>query len=157
SRRDPRDRGLPGRSHARPPSTVEVLVAPRGALAGARLDVDPASHELAARPAPRRPVLAGDAGRLPVGRGDARLASRGADRRARPRPRARRVLPGGRHPDPSNQPTSRAPGAAGARARPPGLRLVATSSPRTGYGQPPTTQSMAAPAPRPRTATNTGS
>ena len=59
-------------------------------------------------------------------------------RRDRLRPRARRVLLGGRHPELSTTRHDRAPGAAGARARPTGLTLVATSSPRRDYGQPAT-------------------
>ena len=60
-------------------------------------------------------------------------------RRDRLRPRARRVLLGGRHPELTTHRHDRATGAAGARARTTGLTLVATSSPRLDYGQPPTT------------------
>jgi hypothetical protein len=65
------------------------------------------------------------------------LAGHRRSRRDRLRPRARRLLLGGRHPELNLARQPRATGAAGARARPPGLRLVATSSPRSRYGQPP--------------------
>jgi hypothetical protein len=78
-------------------------------------------------------------------------------RRDRLSARARRVLLGGRtltQTPPDTRPRDRCCRSA---LETTGPRLVATSSPRNGYEQPPTTRSLAAPPSRPRTATNTGS
>jgi hypothetical protein len=70
--------------------------------------------------------------------------------------RTRRTLLGGRHGRPIPTDNHGAPVLPGRARDRPGLTLVATSSPRVGYGQSASTGPQAAPAPRPRIATNTG-
>ena len=79
-------------------------------------------------------------------------------RRDRLRPRTRRVLLGGRHPQltPPPQPP-RDPVLPGRARDPPGHRSSRRAVREPDYGQPPTDRPEAAPASRPRTATNTGS
>src|SRR4051794_10320200 len=104
-------------------------------------------RDLLARPTPAASALDR------AGRAAAQARRR---RRDRLRPRARRVLLGGRNPELNTADMTARPALPGRARDHPGLTLVATSSPRLNYGQPPTSMTLAAPAPRPRTATNTG-
>ena len=93
--------------------------------------------------------------RWQVPRRPAPQAHRG--RRDRLRPRARRVLLGGRHPELNPERHHPRTGAAGARARPTGPQTRRDEQPARALWATTNHPSVAAPAPRPRTATNTRS